>query len=182
MDDLRLASMRRLNLAFQILLAAALAVIACLILRALVSHEFRAGFLTVRGIQSVTEQDLAFPQRAILVAIAALPDLCWMYGLVQLLTMSMRFRRGEFFSDAAIVRFQRFGWALGAMALCEAVCHPGMAMYLVWLGKIDPPTTWWQYAVNGEPLNSLLAAVLVIIVAKILRNALQMHEDLQLTV
>jgi hypothetical protein len=172
-----------MNWGFQIVLCLALVWIVFGLGRSLFGAEFRAGFFTVKGLQSLTEKDLTGGQRTAVVAMAAMPKLCWVYGLIQLALVSVRFRRGEVFSEAVIRRFQGFGWALLVMSVADAFRVPAVVGYLVWLGKIDPlANPWQQYLLGSSAPTSLLAAVLVVIVTKIMRIAMQISDEMRLTI
>ncbi len=71
---------------------------------------------------------------------------------------------------------------LGGSRLAEAVMVPMLSAYLVGLKKIDPVEDQWQHVIGGGVLTSMMAAVLIIVIARILRIGIRLREEAELTI
>jgi hypothetical protein len=173
---------RWLNRTLAVLLGLAMVWTLVAIANALWGSDFRIGFFTVKGLKILTDKELSFHERAIVVGLVSAPDFCWLAGLTQLARLSAVFGRGEIFTAAVIRRMLGFGWALIAMAVAEVSAIPAVACYLVWHGRMDPLEKPLRLLYHTEAINDLLAGVLVLIFVCILGAAIEINEDARLTI
>lgn len=178
----KLIEFRRLNTG--LLVTAILGVIYTVVvyLWALLGDDFVLGLKTVDGIKLITEADLTTTQRWITVGFAGLPDLCWIWGLIEIARLSRRFSRGELLTQGVVHCLGRFGYALGLQGCAEAAVVPLVAGYLQLLGKLPALDGFWSQILSTGALSSWMAAILVILVTRVLRLGIALREDAELTV
>ncbi len=182
MLDAHMARLQWLNRMLFLLIRLAAAVVVYDVVSALWGSSFRVGFVTTAGEEIVADEDLLFWERASVVGLAALPDLCWIIGLFQLALLSFSLGRGQVFTQSVVRVFQGFAWALLAMGVTETIALPAIGYFLNARGHIAPLADFWSLMLRSGGLNSLLAAVLVVIVATIMRTAIRIEEEVRLTI
>ena len=144
--------------------------------------DFSVAFHTQSGIKVLTAADFSVTQRWLVVLIIIPAGLCWIYCLWQIVKLSKQFSLGEILSFAMVKCLERFGYGLAAQGLAEAVMVPMLSAYLVALKKIDPVEDQWQHVIGGGVLTSMMAAVLIIVIARILRIGIRLREEAELTI
>jgi hypothetical protein len=149
---------------------------------AMFGPRFVVAFQTMSGLIVITEKDLTEFDRAVLVVIGALPVLCWLYCLWQIFRLSQTFSSGEILSTRTVTRLERFGYGMAAQGIAEAVSIMLMAWYVVYLKKSDPPENDWQHVAGSGFLTSMIAAVLLVVVTRILRIGIRLREESELTI
>jgi hypothetical protein len=102
--------------------------------------------------------------------------------MLQIVLLSRRFAKGELLTRGVVVCLQRFGWGLFAMGISEAALFPILNAYLVGQKLIDPMKDVTAAAIGSGMLTSMMAAVLVMVIAKIFRIGIRLREDADLTI
>ena len=152
------------------------------IANALFGPRFVVAFQTVSGLKIMTEKDVTVFDRAVLVMISSLPVVCWLYCLWQIFRLSQTFSSGEILSTRTVTRLERFGYGLAAQGIADAFSLLLMTSYMVYLKKSDPPENLWQNVVGSGFLTSMVAAVLLVVVTRILRIGIRLREESELTI
>jgi len=68
------------------------------------------------------------------------------------------------------------------MAISEALFFPVISFYLVLIRKIDPLVNLPASILGSGMIGSLMAAVLVIVIARIFRFGIELSEDVELKI
>jgi hypothetical protein len=143
-------------------------------------------FLAVPGdgdsVHVLSKKDFLFSQRVVIVLFLAIPSLCWMYCLTQIVRLSSCFGRGEVLSLGMVGCLQKFGLGLLAMSIGEAAQTPLLATYLIYIKKIEIMKGIWEQLLASGAVTSLMAAVLVLLIARIFRIGIRLREDAELTI
>jgi hypothetical protein len=150
--------------------------------RAVWGNDFRIGLPTPDGIKLFDEKDFTRPQRLILTAIAGLPEICWIGCMWQIVRMSRSFSAGQVLSLGMVKCLEWFGRWLVVLAISEAAFYPLVVVYLRRLGKLGSSPIQWDIVIGSGALSSLMAAVLVIVIGRILRIGVRIREDSELTI
>jgi hypothetical protein len=173
---------RRLNQAFFVLVCTAIGWTAVAIVIGTTRWAFHVILPGVSGVVELFGKDVRFVDRVVVVAIAAGPDLFWVWGLVQLARLSRMFGKGEILTERTARQLQWFGLAIFLSALAEPTVLPGVGWFLFWRGYIGPLGSYSCLARIGGALYTLLGAVLVFLVARIMGTAARISEDARLTI
>jgi len=144
--------------------------------------RFAVGFQTVSGLKVFTEKDFTVFDRTVLVVIGALPVLCWLYCLWQIFRLSQTFSSGEILSTRTVTRLERFGYGMAVQGIAEALSLLLMTSYVIYSKKSDPPEHLWQHLAGSGFLTSMIAAVLLVVVTRILRIGIRLREESELTI
>lgn len=152
------------------------------IVKAFLQPDMQLAFYTTSGIQTYSEQDFTSSQRAILISISALPQLCWLWCMWQIVRLSRHFSRGEVLSIGLVDCIERFGKGMFVLGITEAWYFPVVFAYLRTLKTFDPIKDFWENVLSSGALTSWMAAVLVVVIARILRIGVRIREDAELTI
>ena len=134
------------------------------------------------SVRILKKEDFLFSQRVIVVALLALPSLCWIYCLTQMVRLARCFGRGEILTLGMVSCLQGFGIGMLVMSIAEAVEIPMLTTYLLHIKKIGTIPSLWEYVLASGAVTSLLAAVLVLLIARIFRIGIRLREDAELTI
>jgi hypothetical protein len=148
----------------------------------LFGSDFRIAMYTANGLESLTQGDLTWSQRAILVAIFSVPDLCWAYCMWQVAAMARCFSRHEILTASIVNRLQRFGFGIVGLSITEPLLIPVMNIYLQRLKKMSPIESISDSILGSGFHVTLMAAVLIMILARILRIGIRLREEAELTI
>jgi|LakMenE18May11ns_1017448.scaffolds.fasta_scaffold9946895_2 hypothetical protein len=173
---------KRWILVLMLLAMACIAVSIYAITDTLLGDAFKIGLDTATGIRILTRSDLSQQQFLIIILIVASSDLCLVGAMLQIVLLSRRFAKGELLTRGVVVCLQRFGWGLFAMGISEAALFPILNAYLVGQKLIDPMKDVTAAAIGSGMLTSMMAAVLVMVIAKIFRIGIRLREDADLTI
>lgn len=179
------AEVRNLRWWSRVLLSLALIGIGWIVVaigKSLFGADFCIAMYTENGLESLTQDDLTWPQRAILVAIASQPDLCWGYCMWQVAAMARCFSRNEILTLSIVNKLQRFGFGLVGLMITEILLHPAVSYYLQSLKKMSPLESISDSILGSGFHVTLTAAVLIMILVQILRIGIRMREDAELTI
>ncbi len=149
---------------------------------AMLGDDFKLGLETSTGVRVLTRADLSWGQLATVVLIVGASDLCLVYGMWQIVLLARRFAHREILTCGVVHCLQRFGWGLFAMGLSEAAMFPTLNAYLVGQGLIDPIKDLAAATIGSGTLTSMMAAVLVMVLAKIFQAGIRLREDAELTI
>ncbi len=149
---------------------------------ALLSDDFKIGLDTTTGIRILTRADFSLPQYMTVVLIAASSDVCMVAAMLQIVLLARRFAKGEILTRGVVACLQRFGWGLFAVGIAEVALFPTLNVYLVGQELIDPIKDVTAAAIGSGTLTSMMAAVLVMVIAKIFRLGIRLREDADLTI
>lgn len=175
-------SLRRWNRALAVLAWLGIAWSAFEIGDAFVGPDFSVGLRTQSGIKLLTAADFTMTQRCTVVMIAVPQILCWIYCLSQIVRLSTLFSKGEILSVGMVQCLERFGFGLAAQGIAELTFVPILSAYLLRIEKIDSVEGMWQLLVGGGVLTSMMAAVLLVVVTRILRIGIRLREEAELTI
>lgn len=150
--------------------------------KAVLGVDFQIGFIAKEGFRTFTELDFTYRQRLVLTAMASAPNCCWLYSMWQIMRMAMGFSRGEIFSPRTVGFLEHFGWGLVGLAISEAALLSVCGMYLVSIGKLKAILDHSTYIMESGFQICLMAALLVMIVSRILRIGIRLREDADLTI
>ncbi|MDX1928333.1 MAG: DUF2975 domain-containing protein [Pirellulaceae bacterium] len=175
-------SLRRWNRALAVLAWLGIAWAMYVIGDEFVGPDFSIGFKTESGIKLLDAGDFTIIQRAIVVLISIPQILCWIYCLWQIVKLSKQFSRGEILSIGMVQCLEGFGFGLAAQGVAEFVHAPILAAYLLGIGKIDSVDGIWQLLIGGGVLTSMMAAVLLVVITRILRIGIRFREEAELTI
>lgn len=179
-DDVSLKRWNRVLLGVTLM---GIAVSAFLSAKALLSSEFLLGFITTTGgLQTYNEQDFTGTQQAIFKTIASLPQLCWIWCMCQIVRMSRQFSRGDVLTLGIADCIERFGKGLFVLGVAEALYFPVVFAYLRTLKTFAPIKDMGDHVLGSGALTSWMAAVLVVVLARILRIGVRIREDAELTI
>ncbi len=134
------------------------------------------------SIRVLAKEDFLFSQRLIVVALLAIPSLCWIYCLWQMVRLARCFGRGDILTLGMVSCLHRFGIGLLVMSIAEAAGIPMLITYLLHIKKIQTVSSLWEYVLASGAVTSLIAAVLVLMVARIFRIGIRLREDAELTI
>ena len=146
------------------------------------SSEFTIAMKTSSGIKLLTASDFNRTQRLVSSMIVLPPILCWMFCLFQVLRLSSCFSKGEILSIGVARCLELFGYGLAMQGIAESIQIPILASYFIGEGIVDSVDGIWETVVGGGVLTSMLAAVLVVVIARILRIGIRLREDAELTI
>jgi Protein of unknown function (DUF2975) len=146
------------------------------------SSDFTIAMKTSSGIKLLTASDFNRTQRLVASVIILPPILCWMSCLFQVLRLSSFFSKGEILSIGVARCLELFGYGLAMQGIAESIQIPILSSYLIGQGIIDSVEGVWETVVGGGVLTSMLAAVLVVVIARILRIGIRLREDAELTI
>ncbi len=149
---------------------------------AFLGSGFSIGMKTETGMKVLTADDFTVVQRVIVVSIAMPPVLCWIYCLSQIVGLSKQFSHGEILSLGMVKRLEGFGYGLAAQGVAELVNGTTVAGYLLSIEKIDSVEGIWELLVGGGVLTSIMAAVLLVVITRILRIGIRFREEAELTI
>ena len=175
-------SLRRWNRALAVLAWLGIAWSIYVIGDAFLGPDFSIGFKTETGIKLLTVSDFTTVQRVIAVLISIPQILCWIYCLWQIVQLSNQFSRGEILSIGMVKCLEGFGFGLAAQGVAELVHVPILAAYLLGIEKIDSVEGIWQLLIGGGVLTSMMAAVLLVVITRILRIGIRLREEAELTI
>lgn len=175
-------SLRRWNRALAVLAWLGIAWAIYLIGDAFFGPQFTLGFKTDSGIKLLTISDFTVMERSTIVLIAIPHILCWIFCLWQIVQLSNQFSIGEILSIRMVRCLERFGYGLAAQGVAEALYAPMIAAYLLKLKKIDSIEDMWQQVLGGGVLTSMMAAVLLVVITRILRIGIRLREEVELTI
>jgi len=68
------------------------------------------------------------------------------------------------------------------MSIAEAAEIPMLIAYLLHIKKIETMIGLWEHVFAGRAVTSLMAAVLVLLIARIFRIGIRLREDAELTI
>lgn len=187
MENERMNSAEERNLRWwsRVLLSLALLGIGWIVVaigNSLCGADFRIAMYTANGLESLTQDDLTWSQRAILVAIGSLPDLCWAYCMWQVAGMARCSSRNEILTLPIVNKLQRFGFGLVGLTVMEILLLPAVSYYLQSLKKMSPLESISDCILGSGFHVTLMAAVLIMILARILRIGIRLREDAELTI
>jgi hypothetical protein len=182
MSQSREIEIRRLNQVFFVLVCVAIGWIVVAIVVGTTRWAFHVILPGMSGAVELFGKDVPFVDRVVVMAIAAVPDLFWAWGLIQLARLSRMFGKGEILTERTAWQLQRFGLAIFFSALAEPMILPGVGWFLFWRGYIGPLGSYSSLARIGGALYTLLGAVLVFLVARIMGTAARISEDARLTI
>jgi hypothetical protein len=146
------------------------------------SSDFTMAMKTSNGIKLLTASDFNRTQRWVTSSIILPPILCWMSCLFQVLRLSRCFSKGEILSVGVARCLELFGYGLAMQGVAESIQVPILASYLIDEGIVDSVVGVWETVVGGGVLTSMLGAVLVVVIARILRIGIRLREDADLTI
>lgn len=152
------------------------------LVKAALGIDFQLGFFTKDGIQSFSGEDFSLDQRLVLVAIASVPTFCWLYSLWQIMRMAIGFSRGEILTQRAVGYLEHFGWGMVGLAVSDTLLLVAIGEYLVTIGKIPSFEDHWKYMLESGFQINLMAALLIMIISRILRIGIRLREDAELTI
>lgn len=144
--------------------------------------DFMLVLPTKEGFQQLTEADVTRVQQLVIGAVLASTNVCWAWGLVEMIRLGWLCRTGLELTARAAAKFQGFGYALLAMAVCELAAIPVIAAYLRHQKLMDPAMGIWDGLLRGGGLQTLAAAVLVAVTARVIRLSASLAEESELTV
>ncbi len=144
--------------------------------------DFLIGLKTTSGIKLLTASDFSTFERMVVVLIMIPSLVCWIYCLWQIVRLSRHFSKGEILSIGMVKCLERFSYGIAIQGVAEAVQLPMLSTYLRRLNKIDPVEDLWEHVIGGGVLTSMMAAVLIVVVARILRIGIQLREEAELTI
>jgi hypothetical protein len=150
--------------------------------KAALGIDFRVGFAAKEGIKIFAVDDFTVSQRLVLVGISAVPYCCWLYSMWQVVRMSMGFSRAEILTQRTVAFLEHFGWGMLVLAISESFFISSIGEYLVSIGKIGAVENHWKYVLDSGFQISLMAALLIMIVSRILRIGIRLREDVELTI
>ncbi len=150
--------------------------------KAAIGIDFQIGFLAKEGIKIFTVTDFTVGQRLVLVAIFAVPNCCWLYGMWQVVRMAMGFSRAEVLTQRTVWFLEHFGWGMVGLAISESFYVGLTGEYLIFIGKIDAIESHWKYFWDSGFQVTLMAALLIMIISRILRIGIRLREDAELTI
>lgn len=150
--------------------------------KAAIGIDFQIGFPAKEGLKIFAVTDFSIGQRLVLVGILAVPDCCWLYSMWQVTRMAMGFSRAEIFTQRAAAFLEHFGWGILALAFTEAVYVGVIGEYLKSIGKINSIESHWKYLLDSGLQIALMVALLIMIIARILRIGIRLREDSELTI
>lgn len=139
-------------------------------------------FPVAEGEPPFNVQAMSFVDYETLVALISLSDVCWLYGLGHLLRMSQRFLRGEVLVAESVSHLIRFGWSLLAAAVLETAIVFMALSFMIYRGYLSSQINPWPYLLNDEGLLTGVGAVLIILIARIFRAAVDLSHEAQLTI
>ena len=181
-------SLRRWNRALAILAWLGIAWSLYVIGNAFLGHDFSFGFKTSNGIKLLTANDFTSTERFVVVLIIVPQILAWIYCLWQIVILSNHFSEvaslsaGSSLSYAMVRCLERFSYGMAAQGLAEIIYMPALASYLKGIGKIDNVEGMWEHVIGGGVLTSMMAAVLLVVIARILRIGIRLREEAELTI
>ena len=146
------------------------------------SSDFAIGLNTKSGVKLLTASDFSKSQR-IVTALILIPSLvCWIYCLWQIVMLAKQFSKGEIFSIGMVKCLERFGYGLVAQGVSEMLLVPMLSTYLVSQGKVESVEDIWEHVLGGGVLTSMMAAILIVVITRILRIGIRLREDSELTI
>ncbi|MCA9186329.1 MAG: DUF2975 domain-containing protein [Pirellulaceae bacterium] len=134
------------------------------------------------GVKVLTAADFSLVERWGVMAILSMTAWCWIWIMVQVVRMSRCFSRGELLTTSIVRLLRAFAWGLFAMGLAEIATVPLIDAYLRFLRKGAPIDDLWAACIGGGMLESFMAGILFVILAKIWDISIAMREELELTV
>jgi hypothetical protein len=146
------------------------------------SNDFMIAMKTSSGVKLLTANDFNRIQRLVVSITILPPVLCWIYCLFQVIRLSSHFAKGEILSFGVVRRLELFGYGLAMQGVTESVQLPLVSLYLMGQGTIDSVEGVWETVLGGGVLTSMMAAVLVVVIARILRIGIRLREDAELTI
>ncbi len=138
-------------------------------------------FPTTEGPQTLDVPSMPVGDFQALVAMLSISDICWLYGLAHIFGMSLRFLRGDVLTTASVSHFLHFGWALMASAVAELITPCAAGSFLAARGHLSSFNPW-PLLLNADALTTGIGATLVILIARILRDAVSLSEEAKLTI
>lgn len=148
---------------------------------AITGTDFALGMKTTAGIKLLTADDFSTFQRLIVVLCQFPQELFWIFCMWQIVRLSRLFSSEEVLSLSVIKCLERFAFALAGLGLAAALYAPMLVVYLVELEKIDGVENIWQDML-GNGLSTLMIAVLLTVVTRILRIGVRLREEADLTI
>ena len=146
------------------------------------SNEFVIAMNTSSGIKLLTATDFSRVQRLVVSLTFLPPILCWVYCLFQVLRLTSYFAKGQILSMEVVRCLELFGYGLAMQGIAESIQIPIASLYLLWQGTIDSVEGVWATVAGSGVLTSMLAAALVVVIARILRIGIRLREDAELTI
>ncbi len=150
--------------------------------RAIWAREKGWVFPFVEGEPSFNVRSMSLFDYETVLALVSLSDFCWIYGLWNLLRMSQRFLRGEVLTTETVSYLIRFGWSLLAAAVVESAVVFVILNFMIYRGYLSPKIHPWHYIASDSGLLTGIGGVLVILVARIFRSAVDLSEEARLTI
>jgi Protein of unknown function (DUF2975) len=146
------------------------------------SSDFTIAMKTSSGMKLLKAGDFNRTQRLVASVIILAPIMCWTSCLFQVLRLSSFFSKGEVLSIGVARCLELFGYGLAIQGIAESIQVPILSSYLIGEGILDSVDGVWETVVGGGVLTSMLAAVLVGVIARILRISIRLREDAELTI
>jgi hypothetical protein len=182
MEEWNNGSLRRWNWVLSVLAWLGIAWTVYLVVVLFFGSDFTLAVKTSEGLKILTASDVTPVQRFVLSVALLPPVLCWIYCLFQVVRLSSYFAKSEILSTGVVRCLESFGFGLAAQGVGESVQLPIVATYLIGQGKIDSVEGVWENVVGSGVLTSMMAAVLIIVICRILRIGIQLREDAELTI
>jgi len=119
---------------------------------------------------------------AIFETIATWPQLCWVWCMWQIVRMSRQFSKGEVLTLGVVNCIERFGKGMFVLGITEALYFPIVFAYPRTLKSFDPINDSGDHILGSGVLSSWMAAVLVVVLARISGIGVRIQEDAELTI
>ena len=181
-SNLETRGLRRWSRALLVLSWLGIAIVVYQLWYSVFGEKFYLALPPEKGLEVLSKEDFLFSQRLVISTILSTPVLCWIYCLFQMVQLSCSFGREEILNLGMVGCLQRFGGGMFVMAMSEASAIPVLSYYLLSLKKIEPVKDLWEYVLAGGAVTSLMAAVLVLIIARIFKIGIRLREDAELTI
>lgn len=148
----------------------------------LFSTEFLIVLPTEGGFTKLDHTTVSRPQQLVIDALLATPNVCWAWGLIEMIRLGRLCRSGQELTPRAARRFEGFGYALLAMSVCEIITFPLIAAFLRSQNLMNPSIGIWDSLLGGGGIQTFAAAILVALTARIIRLSASLAEESALTV
>lgn len=144
--------------------------------------ELRLTVATDEGFRVFTSADFSLRQRLMVVGVMSIPTLFWLAGILCLSAVCFAIDRKELFGQSIVKAIRRFGWCLLLFASSDIIVSPAIGYLLDRFGMCQVQPDSWLTAFTGDMWDYITAAVLMIVLSKLLQAGFEAQDELKLTV